>query len=111
MNWEQEGNNNFIFKTIKNFENLFFDEFQKCDIKRCDYCNGTGLKDKHSLKYCSICGGMGYTGFKKLWGHYVCRSCNGAGCAICKNKGTVDWAVHATGRDHPQNNKPRHYLK
>ena len=107
MNWEKEEYSSLIFKVIKNFEDLFFEEFQKCDIKRCGHCNGTGLRDKYSLQFCNYCGGIGYKGFKKLKGHHVCRSCNGIGCEMCKNKGTVDWTIHATGRDFPQNKKLR----
>ncbi len=97
---------NSIFIVIKNFEEMFYDEFQKCDIKRCGHCNGVGV-NKHSLEFCSYCGGIGYKGFKKLNGKFICRACNASGCRICKNTGIVDWTTYITGRDlnHAQKNK------
>ncbi len=90
---------NIIFKVIKNFENMFFDEFQKCGISRCENCGGTGFKNISQMTFCNFCGGVGYKGFKKITGEFVCRSCNGGGCNRCNNKGTVDWIVHANGSD------------
>ena len=92
---------NKIFNVIKSFENLFREEFEKCDIKKCGHCKGTGLRSPHDVSgdHCSICGGMGYKGFKKLAGQHVCRTCNGGGCHLCNFKGTVDWTTYATGRD------------
>ena len=97
----QESNDkmNKIFKTIKNFEILFPEELEKCDIKKCAHCGGTGLKDTHHIIFCDFCGGIGYKGFKKIEGEFVCRTCNGYGCSRCNHKGTVDWITHANGRD------------
>ena len=96
---KQQQKSNKIFNIIRNFEMMFYDEFQQCDIKRCGHCNGTGYKDKHQLDFCDICGGIGYRGFKKIEGEFVCRTCNGAGCIKCNNRGIVDWIAHANGRD------------
>ena len=90
---------NIIFKVIKNFENMFFDEFQKCGISRCENCGGTGFKSVSQMSFCNFCGGIGYKGFKKITGEFVCRTCNGGGCNSCDHKGTVDWIVHANGSD------------
>jgi RecJ-like exonuclease len=90
---------NIIFKTIKNFENMFFDEFQKCGILRCVNCKGTGFNNRYQMTFCNFCGGVGYIGFEKLVGEFVCRTCNGGGCRKCNYKGTVDWITHANGRD------------
>lgn len=91
---------NRILTVIKDFENLFPDEFMKCDIKRCGHCGGTGLKNKHCLdEFCTLCGGIGYRGFEKIQGDFVCRTCNGSGCGKCNNLGIVDWVAHANGSD------------
>lgn len=92
---------NKIFKTIQDFEFLFAEEFEKCGINKCGHCNATGFTDKHMTSQCSNCGGMGYIGFEKLRGEFVCRTCNGYGCIICDYKGTVDWVTHATNFDAP----------
>jgi DnaJ-class molecular chaperone len=89
---------NKIFETIRNFETLFPEEFQKCDIHKCGHCKGTGLKNTHTIEHCSYCGGMGYRGFEKIDGEFVCRTCNGYGCVHCNN-GIVDWVNHARGTD------------
>jgi DnaJ-class molecular chaperone len=90
---------NKIFQTIKEFENLFPEELEKCDLKKCGHCGGTGLRDKQQTILCDFCGGIGYKGFIKIEGHFVCRACNGYGCSRCNQKGTVDWITHARGRD------------
>ena len=90
---------NGIFKAIQSFERLFPDEFETCGIYKCGHCNATGISNKHSLGHCSNCGGMGYVGFKKLYGEHICRSCNGYGCGRCNDSGTVDWISHANGSD------------
>jgi hypothetical protein len=90
---------NKIYKTIKEFAELFPDEFNKCSIKSCGHCNNTGLYNKQPNIMCDNCGGMGFVGFKKLNGRYVCRSCNGYGCNMCEYNGTVDWVEHAKGSD------------
>jgi len=90
---------NKIFQTIKNFETLFYDEFQKTGIVRCGHCRSTGFQHNNINELCIECGGMGYTGFKKLAGEFVCRTCNGYGCMLCNNKGTVDWITHANNSD------------
>ena len=90
---------NKIFKVIRDFEILFPDEFRKCGISRCGHCAGSGFEDKHQMTNCIYCGGMGYKGFEKIRGDFVCRTCNGYGCRRCKNEGIVDWVTHATGND------------
>ena len=101
----QQRRSNKIFKTIQSFESLFPDEFETCGIYKCGHCNATGIKNKSSLENCTDCGGMGYVGFKKLYGHHVCRTCNGYGCRLCKHSGTVDWITHANSSD-VMNDKP-----
>jgi len=96
---EQQQRSNKIFKTIRDFETLFPDEFRKCDIKSCGHCGGTGLKNKNPMNFCEYCGGIGYKGFEKIVGEFVCRTCNGSGCQKCENKGLVDWITHANGSD------------
>jgi DnaJ-class molecular chaperone len=96
---EQETRSNKIFKVIKEFERMFPEELRKCDINQCGHCSGTGYNDKHQLDFCDWCGGMGYKGFKKIQGEFVCRTCNGCGCRRCDNNGIVDWVTHANGRD------------
>ena len=98
-NIQRQERSNRIFQVIKQFANMFPDEFEKCDIKPCGHCKGTGLGDRHSLSQCSYCGGMGYKGFKKIGNEFVCRSCNGHGCSMCSREGIVDWVTHARGSD------------
>lgn len=93
---------NYLFKTIRNFQDLFPDEFAKCDIKPCGHCNGTGIVNKASLEMCNVCGGIGYRGFVKIRDQFVCRSCNGSGCSKCMDAGVVDWVSHANGKDMPE---------
>ena len=90
---------NKIFVTIQGFARLFPDEFEKCGIYACGPCDGTGLGNKHSMSQCNHCGGIGYKGYEKLYGEYVCRTCNGYGCDRCDRSGTVDWVKHAIGSD------------
>lgn len=96
-----ENNNrvNKFFKVIQEFNILFPEEFDKCDIKKCGHCGATGLQNKQQMLFCDFCGGIGYTGFKKIKGEFVCRVCNGYGCSRCNHKGTVDWIAHARGKD------------
>ncbi len=96
---EQQTRSNRIFTVIKNFEILFPDEFEKCGIEKCGHCNATGILNKSSMVICNYCGGMGYRGFEKLDGEFVCRTCNGYGCDSCNKIGTVDWVKHANGSD------------
>ncbi len=96
---EVQHKTNILFKIIKHFENMFYEEFQKCGIKRCGNCGGTGFKNKTQMTFCNHCGGVGYQGFEKIAGEFVCRTCNGGGCNKCNKKGTVDWIVHANGND------------
>jgi hypothetical protein len=91
---------NRIFEVIRDFETLFPEEFVKCDIKRCGHCGATGLANKYQMdNFCTMCGGIGYKGFEKIQGDFICRTCNGGGCNRCKQKGIVDWVTHANGRD------------
>lgn len=95
----QQLRSNKIFETIRSFELMFHEEFEKCGIKRCGHCKSTGFSDSNMTSLCMNCGGMGYVGFKKINGHFVCRTCNGYGCMLCDNQGYVDWVTHANGRD------------
>lgn len=106
---DRQTRSNRIFSIIKNFHEMFFDEFSKCGIKSCGHCGGTGLENKHSLNLCYNCGGVGYVGFEKINGEFICRSCNSYGCSICEGTGIVDWITHANGRDKPKYKKPRGY--
>ena len=99
MRKDRSENANRIFKVIRDFENLFSEELEKCNINKCGHCGGSGLKDKHQLTYCTYCGGVGYVGFERIAGKFVCRACNGSGCKRCKYKGMVDWITHANGSD------------
>lgn len=90
---------NSIFQTIRKFHEMCPEEFSKTNIRPCGHCGGNGIRDKHILDYCSNCGGIGYVGFKRLYGQHVCRSCNGSGCPKCDRNGVVDWITHANGRD------------
>lgn len=101
---------NRIFKTIKDFEKMFPDEFSLCNIKKCGHCSGTGVANKHSLEMCNVCGGIGYKGFERIHGEFVCRACNGSGCQTCQYKGTVDWITHANGKDIMNHRNHRQYL-
>jgi hypothetical protein len=91
---------NKIHQTIKSFSFMFPEEFEKCSIKKCGHCSGSGLKNKVDMDiFCSNCKGIGFIGFTKLYGEYICRSCNAAGCDICSKRGTVDWITHAMSSD------------
>ena len=86
---------NFI---ISEFQRLFYEEFEKCNIKKCGHCYN-GLKSKQDMtQYCDNCGGIGYV-VEKIQGEYVCRNCRGGGCRTCSFKGTVDWIQHAMSSD------------
>ncbi len=101
---------NKIFQVIKDFEHLFPDEFKVCGIYRCGHCDGTGLGNKHDMtNQCSNCGGMGYVGFERIRGEFICRACNGYGCAVCHKAGTIDWISHARGNDLNTHKKPHDY--
>jgi len=89
---------NAIFQIINKFHEMCPEEFAKTGIHSCGHCRN-GIRDKHILDFCSNCGGIGYVGFKKLYGQHVCRSCNGSGCIKCDKKGIVDWITHARGGD------------
>jgi len=99
---------NKIFEAIKDFETLFPEEFEKCDIKQCGHCTA-GFIDHSMVKMCTNCGGMGYVGFTKIKGEFVCRACNGYGCGHCNQSGIVDWITHANGSDIQNYHKPRNY--
>jgi molecular chaperone DnaJ len=67
----------------------------------CDTCNGSGAKDKSSVKTCSTCNGSGYvrqvksTFLGQMQTTTACPSCNGSGemitanCPKCKGDGRV----------------------
>jgi len=95
----QLNNTNNLHIIIKKFQTMFQEEFEKTGISSCGHCNGTGLGSKHHIIFCTNCGGVGYKGFEKLKGQFVCRSCNGSGCRKCGMMGFVDWIDHARGND------------
>ena len=97
--YDMQTRSNKIFKTIKDFEIMFPDEFKQTGIHKCDHCSGSGFEDKHQMINCSYCGGMGYKGFEQISGHFICRSCNAYGCDNCNCTGIVDWVTHANGSD------------
>jgi len=106
---DKQTRSNKIFKIIKDFEQLFPDEFNKCGIKRCGHCNATGIGDKASMSLCTNCGGMAYVGFEKIGDDFICRGCNGYGCPKCNQVGLVDWCTHARGNDLSPYAKPYNY--
>jgi len=105
---QKQTRSNKIFQTIKDFDHYFHEEFEKCGIKKCGHCTA-GFRDLSLQFHCSDCGGMGYVGFKRLHGEYVCRTCNGYGCSLCDNRGTVDWVRHARSGDILPEPKQRSY--
>ena len=96
---QQQARSNKIFRIINDFMNLFPEEFEKCDIEKCESCKATGFTDQSLQRQCMSCGGMGFVGYEKLYGEFVCRMCNGYGCGSCKNTGVVDWVTHARGSE------------
>jgi len=108
-NIDKQTRANRIFKIIKDFENLFPDEFRKCGINKCGHCEGTGIGNKHSMSLCTYCGGMGYRGFEKIGDEFICRGCNAYGCPKCNQTGIVDWCSHARGNDLAGYEKPYDY--
>lgn len=81
------------------------------DIKKCDECNGTGLryielsdgsKGWDTTGYCDECNGIGFkgvsNGFQVDSTSYICRLCDGIGCDECEHTGVVDWVTHLMGR-------------
>lgn len=67
----------------------------------CDVCNGSGAKDKSSVKTCSTCQGSGFvrqvrnTFLGQMQTTTTCPTCNGSGqmvtnnCTACKGEGRV----------------------
>ncbi len=97
---QQTQKSNKILITIKNFELMFYEEFQKCGIKRCGYCRATGLIKPSDLNtFCTECYGIGYVGYTKIFDGYVCKKCHGCGCWECEERGWVDWITNAMGRE------------
>ena len=33
---------------------------------------------------------------KRIYDEYICQKCNGRGCKVCDNKGTLDWIKNIT---------------
>lgn len=68
---------------------------------KCDTCDGTGAKDRHSFSTCSTCGGSGQvtrisnTFLGQMQTTSVCPTCNGEGkiithkCTSCSGEGIV----------------------
>ena len=94
-------NRDRIYSIIKHFRDAFPDNFKKSGMKLCVYCEGSGIPVQKTENmditfwqpghYCDKCGGFGVTGIKRLYDEYICKGCNGDGCEICNNKGTIDW--------------------
>lgn len=95
----QQIKSNKIFQTLRNFHIMCPEEFEKTGIHSCGHCSGRGIPKQGDMRFCLNCGGIGYKGFKKLDGQFVCRSCNGSGCTKCDQNGVVDWIIHARGGD------------
>lgn len=69
--------------------------------KSCDLCDGSGAKDKSSVKSCGTCGGSGYvrqvksTFLGQMQTTSACPTCGGAGtqvtakCGKCKGEGRM----------------------
>jgi len=72
--------------------------------KSCDVCDGSGAKDKASVKSCGTCGGSGYvrqiksTFLGQMQTTSACPTCGGAGtqitakCNNCRGEGRVNGA-------------------
>lgn len=68
---------------------------------KCDVCDGSGAKDRHSFSTCSTCGGSGQvtrisnTFLGQMQSTSICPSCNGEGkiithkCSNCGGEGVV----------------------
>ena len=63
--------------------------------KSCDICDGSGAKDKSSVKSCGTCGGSGYvrqiksTFLGQMQTTSACPTCGGAGTQVTANVITV----------------------
>jgi len=75
------------------------DEHLEC-YRKCNNCNGTGLSGVQGfdgsyswdgVSFCKYCNATGYIMFKNTIFLKKCPRCDGGGCAICNNKGTLDW--------------------
>lgn len=98
-NQDQQIKANGIFTTIRSFQTMCPEEFEKTGIHSCGHCDGRGIFKQGDIIFCDNCGGVGYIGIEKLYGQFVCRSCMGPGCPKCQFSGVVDWIVHARGAD------------
>jgi len=90
---------------IKNFREAFPDNFKNTGIEICVKCDGSGLPVQRTENditfwqpghYCESCGGLGVKGIKRIYDEYICQKCNGRGCEVCDNKGTLDWIKNIT---------------
>jgi len=98
--YNQHINADRLHTTIKEFKAKFPDEFEKTGIKVCGNCKGTGLTNRFNMNdFCDYCYAVGFTGFDKIGEDYICRTCNGIGCKLCGDRGTIDWISHAMGSD------------
>lgn len=94
-------NKDSLYTIIKNFRNAFPDAFEKCNLKICSVCEGSGIvvESNESSEitlwqpghYCPKCKGFGVMGINRIYDEYLCKECKGEGCKKCKNRGTVDW--------------------
>ena len=99
-------NKDHLHAIIKHFREAFPDNFDKCGMKVCKKCDGSGipverLEDSEITywspgNYCTKCNGYGVTGIYRIYEEYVCKKCNGNGCDKCNNRGTIDWISNAT---------------
>ena len=96
-----------IHGIIKAFADACPSNFEKSGIIVCEKCDSSGIPVKYQKSeitywsagtYCTGCGGVGYKNIDNLYGsYYVCKTCQGAGCKRCENKGIADWISHIMG--------------
>jgi hypothetical protein len=102
-----------IHSVIKNFENMFPDQFEKTDIKKCDKCQGglVHIEIGYELKenICSNCRGLAYYGFDLIYTNIVCDYCCGSGCRFCDNGLVVNWLDKIMRPDRQALKKKREY--
>lgn len=89
-------------------------KLDKYGLTKCEKCLGFGLANFQLLSdgsyswdgdsFCDSCKGYGYQPIDNvdalifdMFASYVCRSCDGEGCHLCRNTGFIDWVMHARG--------------
>jgi len=95
---------NIRIKVALSLEEIESGVSKKIKVKKqvvCDNCNGSGAKDRSSMKTCGTCGGSGYvrqirsTFLGQMQTTTVCPTCGGNGqeitsnCSKCSGKGSV----------------------